>query len=65
MTRKAYEKLPQEAQHRVDRFRKDMKTDQRHRELYLAKGNGYLEGLRDAGLITEMDCRMLKCYLSI
>ena len=42
-----------------------MKKDYLHRELYLSKGAGYIEGLRDAGLLTDFEHRELKCYLTI
>ena len=57
--------LPKTVQIRIERFRSDMKTDSRHREVYVSKGNGYIEGLRDSGLITEYEHRMLKSYLAV
>ena len=65
MVRKAYEKLPKAAQATIDIIRADIKRDQAHRHLYLTKGEGYLAGLRDAGLITESDRKALFCYLTI
>ena len=64
-TREAFNKLPKVAQDRIERFRSDMKKDYLHRELYLSKGAGYIEGLRDAGLLTDFEHRELKCYLTI
>jgi hypothetical protein len=65
MTREVVESLPQGIRDRIERFRKDMKTDPRHREIYICKGQGYIEGLRDAGLIKEVASKILKCYLTV
>lgn len=65
MTREVVERLPQVIRDRIERFRKDAKTDSRHREIYICKGQGYIEGLRDAGIIKEGESRILKCYLTI
>lgn len=64
-TREIMNKLPKVAYDRIERFRSDMKTDNRHREVYVSKGSGYIEGLRDAGIITDMEHRILKCYLTV
>ena len=65
MTRETLEKLPQEVRNRIERFKKDSKNNIRYRELYVNKGIGYVEGLRDAGLISENECKALKCYVTI
>lgn len=65
MTREAYEKLPKVAQERIEKFRSDMKEDKRHREVYICKSNGYIEAFRDAGIITDYECRALKCYITV
>jgi len=64
-TREAFNKLPKAAQDRIERFRSDMKEDPKHRELYICKSRGYIEGLRDAGIITNYECRALKCYITV
>jgi hypothetical protein len=65
MTRETVEKLPQEIRNRIEQFRQDAKKDAARRELYINKGRGYVEGLRDAGMIKEYESRILKCYLTI
>ena len=65
MTREAFEKLPKAAQTRIEYLRGKIKTDSRHRELYITKGTGYIEGFRDAGIITDYEHKALKCYLTI
>ena len=65
MTREAYEKLPKAAQDRIEKFREDLKADRRHRELYICKSSGYIEAFRDAGVITDYECRALKCYITV
>lgn len=64
-TREAMNKLPKAAHDKIERLRSDMKVDGRHRELYISKGNGYIECLRDVGIITEQEHKMLKCYLTV
>jgi len=64
-TREVMNRLPKAARDRIERFRSDMKVDRLHKELYTAKGSGYIEGLRDSGTITEQEHKMLKCYLTI
>jgi len=64
-TKQAYDKLPKAAQDRIEQLRKNLKEDYRHRELYLTTGRGYLEGLRDAGIITERERQFLRCYLTV
>ena len=65
MTRDAFEKLPQVAKTKIEFYRTKIKYDSRYREMYITKGHGYIEGLRDAGIITEYEHKELKCYLTI
>lgn len=65
MTRDAFEKLPEAAKIKIESYRTKIKLDNRYRELFIAKGNGYIEGLRDAGIITDFEHKELKCYLTI
>lgn len=64
-TREVMNKLPNAVHDRIERFRSDMKANSRYKELYINKGSGYVEGLRDAGIITERELKLLKCYLTV
>lgn len=64
-TRETLNKLPENIRERIENYRLNIKTDNLHRELYICKSSGYLDGLYDAGIITEAEKRILKVYRTV
>lgn len=65
MVREVFNKLPEICRNRIEQLRNNTRSDYRHKELYVSIGRGYLEGLRDCGIITEHERLILQCYLTI
>lgn len=64
-TREVINKLPENIRNRIEEYRGNIKTDHSHRELYISKSSGYIDGLYDARLITDQERRILKVYRTI
>ena len=57
-------RLPAAAQAFIEVSRADAHKRTRYRELIICKTSGYLEALRDVGLITDFEHRVLLHYVS-
>lgn len=64
-TRDTMHSLPVNVQERIESFRANIRKDPTHREFYICRASGYLEGLRDAGAISEMDRAVLRGYVAV
>ena len=64
MTRELLNSLSEPIRNRIE-YLKENASDPRYRELYVNKALGYIEGLRDAGVITENERKAIFCYVSL
>ena len=67
MTRETIAKLPEAAQKEIDLLRNAYKTNDAYhdREITRARAAGYTSGLQDAGIITDMERRVLYIYVTL
>ena len=64
-TREVVERLPQNVRATLEGFRRDYKGGIIDRSIIRARAAAYFNGLRDAGLITENERKVLTCYSTI
>lgn len=62
MTKDVFEKLPEAVYAQLESIRKDYKNRALNREETRARLAGYVQGLRDAGLISERERQILFAY---
>ena len=64
-TREIVERLPQNVRATLEGFRRDYKGGVIDRSIVRARAAAYFNGLRDAGMITENERKVLTCYATI
>ena len=65
MTHETLNKLPPEVRKSIETIRQSTKQYPRYRELYVNKGLGYCQALKDSGILTEPERRILSCYITV
>lgn len=67
MTREIIEKLPENVQDRIAGLKKQFKacTDYHRRYEMRERIAGYVDGLRDAGIVTEVERRIVYIYATL
>lgn len=67
MTRETLQILPQNVRETIEYFRKEYKQfpELSRRNETRSRMGGYIQGLRDAGLITERQRQIIFCYMTV
>ncbi len=65
MTREVIAKMPEHIVTKIEMFRKDYANAALSADTTRARIAGYVEGLRDAGMITDRERQVLFCYATV
>lgn len=65
MTKETIKRMPQKIINRIEQFRKDYKNAAISKEKTRARISGYIDGLMDAGAITEQERKVLFVYCTV
>lgn len=65
MTKQVLNKIPANVRAALEQLRKDYKNDALNTDESRSRSAGYVQGLRDAGLITERERQILFIYTTV
>lgn len=65
MTREVLRKMPDNVKRAIEDLRKDYKNEALNKDCVRNRSAGYVQGLRDAGLITERERQILFVYTTV